>query len=239
MFGTILNLAGVLIGGIAGLSLRRSPSATNQGFLRMLLGVYTTVIGLKITITSFSGSFWQMSKHLVLLVLALTLGRLLGRLLHLQKGLNRLGQTAKEKLGEPPAGSIRRPSDGFIAMTILLCAAPLAVLGPVQDGLNQDWQPLLLKAVMDALVVWSLVLTFGWRVMLAVIPMAAMQITLTGTAQLLEPSLTMAGLTSATNGVCGLLVFCVALIIFGLKRIEVGDYLPSLAVAPLLAWLWR
>jgi len=36
-----------------------------------------------------------------------------------------------------------------------------------------------------------------------------------------------------------MLVFCVALIILELKKVELADYLPSLLIAPLLTWLWR
>jgi uncharacterized membrane protein YqgA involved in biofilm formation len=47
-------------------------------------------------------------------------------------------------------------------------------------------------------------------------------------------------LIDAINAADGLLVFCVAMIILELKKIEVADYLPSLAFAPLLTWwLWR
>jgi uncharacterized membrane protein YqgA involved in biofilm formation len=35
------------------------------------------------------------------------------------------------------------------------------------------------------------------------------------------------------------MVFCVALIILELKKVELADYLPSLAFAPLLAWMFR
>ena len=35
------------------------------------------------------------------------------------------------------------------------------------------------------------------------------------------------------------MVFSVALVILELKKIELADYLPSLAFAPLLAWVWR
>jgi uncharacterized membrane protein YqgA involved in biofilm formation len=31
----------------------------------------------------------------------------------------------------------------------------------------------------------------------------------------------------------------VALVILGLKKVELADYLPSLAVAPLLTWIFR
>jgi uncharacterized membrane protein YqgA involved in biofilm formation len=47
------------------------------------------------------------------------------------------------------------------------------------------------------------------------------------------------GLVDSVNVTGGLLVFCVALVILELKRIELADYLPSLAFAPLLAWAFR
>jgi hypothetical protein len=54
-----------------------------------------------------------------------------------------------------------------------------------------------------------------------------------------EPLLREQGLVDPVNAVGGLLVFCVALIILELKKIELTDYLPSLAFAPLITWLWR
>ena len=47
------------------------------------------------------------------------------------------------------------------------------------------------------------------------------------------------GVVDSIGAVSGLLVFCVALVILGLKKIELADYLPSLVIAPALAWLWR
>ena len=55
----------------------------------------------------------------------------------------------------------------------------------------------------------------------------------------LKPFLEVRGLIDPVNAVGGMLVFCVALVILGLKKIEVTDYLPALAVAPLLAWAFR
>lgn len=81
---------------------------------------------------------------------------------------------------------------------------------------------------------------FGGSVLLAAIPVLALQGTITlVTARLLEPFLSMHNLIDPVNAVGGLLVFCVALIMLGLKKIELTDYLPSLAVAPLLTWLFR
>jgi uncharacterized membrane protein YqgA involved in biofilm formation len=45
-------------------------------------------------------------------------------------------------------------------------------------------------------------------------------------------------LVDPVNATAGLLIFCVALIIFEVRKIEVTDYLPSLVFAPLLTWWW-
>lgn len=236
MIGTWLNLAGIGLGGAAGLVWRRQPPASTQQFLKLALGVYTVWIGLRMAVSGLHGSAWDVTRQLLLAVLAMMLGRLLGKLLHIQKGLNRFGRIASAKLGAnasspPPAG------DGFKAATVLLCAAPLAVLGSIPDGLTRDYQPLLLKGVMDGLVIMALLPRYGWTVLLAGLPMAAVQVTLTLAARACEPFLRTHSLFDPVNVVCGLLIFCVGLIIFALRKIEVGDYLPALLLAPLLGRL--
>jgi uncharacterized membrane protein YqgA involved in biofilm formation len=67
----------------------------------------------------------------------------------------------------------------------------------------------------------------------------ACQGTITLLARLLQPYLAQHALLDSINATGGMLVFCIALIILELKKIELADYLPSLAFAPLLTWLWR
>ena len=239
MIGTVLNVAGIVIGGLAGLAMPRGLAPAFQQFLKQALGVYTIWTGLRIAVGSLHFPAGQAFRQLTIVVLALVLGRLLGRLLRLQKGLNRLGQLASHKLSDVKPGQRPPPQDGFLAATILVCAAPLAVLGPVQDGLNGDFQPLLLKGIMDGLMVLALVQTFGWPVLLAALPAAALQVSLARLVQIAEPALRSHELVDPINGACGLLIFCVALIIFALRRVEVGNYLPALAIAPFLGWLWK
>ncbi len=239
MIGTALNVAGIVIGGIAGLTMRRPLAGSTQQFLKQALGVYTVWTGLRIVVGSLHTPVGQVLRQLAIVLVALILGRLLGRLLHLQKGFNRLGQMASRKLAPPSPGRRPAPKDGFLAATILVCAAPLALLGPVQDGLNADFQPLLLKGIIDGLMIMSLVPAFGWRLMLAALPAAALQVSLTRLAQMAEPMLRDRGLIDPINGACGLLIFSVALIIFAIRKVEVADYLPALALAPLLGWVWK
>jgi uncharacterized membrane protein YqgA involved in biofilm formation len=63
--------------------------------------------------------------------------------------------------------------------------------------------------------------------------------TLTLLARWLEPHLQNQMLIDSINATGGMLVFCIALIILELKKIELANYLPSLAFAPLLTWWFK
>src|SRR6266567_1311977 len=103
--GTILNAAGILLGGILGLTLSKQLSPARQIGIKGLLGVLTVYVGLKMTWLSLGGGIGMVAKQLFIVLLALMLGRITGRLLHLQKFLNRLGHYAKEKFSNATPGA--------------------------------------------------------------------------------------------------------------------------------------
>jgi uncharacterized membrane protein YqgA involved in biofilm formation len=239
MIGTELNVAGIVLGGIVGLMWRRPLSAGREAFFKAALGLFTVYYGLRLTWTSLGGSVGHVLKQLLLAVLSLMLGKLLGRLLRLQKLSNRIGQTARDRISAARPDNPDRFSDGFKICAALFCAAPLGPIGAVQDGLTGYCYPLGVKAVMDGLAAYGFASLFGGGVILAGLPVLAWQGTITVVCQrLLEPWLRTHGLVDPINAVGGLLVFSVALVILGVKKIELADYLPSLVVAPLLAWCW-
>jgi len=238
MIGTALNVAGILVGGLVGLARRQPLSPAQESFVKVALGAYTVFYGLQLTWISLNGSFPQILKQLLIAVLALMLGKMTGRLLRLQKMSNRLGRDARERIAAAKPAGPRQLSEGFKTCAALFCAAPLAILGSVQDGLSGYYYPLAVKAVIDGLATMGFVSLFGWGVMLAALPVLTFQGTITLVcAQFLKPALETRGLVDSVNATGGLLVFCVALVILELKRIELADYLPSIILAPLLTWL--
>jgi uncharacterized membrane protein YqgA involved in biofilm formation len=242
MIGTILNAAGILIGGIFGLSRRKPLSVHTEAYFKVILGAFTVFYGLRLTWVSISGSFVEVLKQLAIVILSMMLGRLAGRALHLQKFSNRVGQQARERISDVRLDDPQRFSKGFQTCAALFCAAPLGILGAVQEGLSlsEYFYPLAIKAVMDGLATVGFVGLFGRGVLLSALPVLAFQGTITLiVARVLEPILNLHNLVNSCNAVGGLLVFCVALVILGLKRIELADYLPSLIVAPLITALWR
>jgi hypothetical protein len=239
MLGALINSAGIVLGGVLALVLKKPVSAANQNRLKVLLGAFTVWLGLSLTVASLNGSVLQKLKLLGIVLLAMTLGKLTGKLLRLQKISNSLGRFATQKMAA--AGSKPQFNEGFQVATALFCAAPLAILGSVQEGLSGFSKVFLVKAVMDGMATMAFTATFGWGVMVSSVTVLAWQGAIIRGAFLLEPLLRHQAppLLDSVNAADGLLVFCVALIILQIKKVAVADYLPSLVLAPLLtSWLW-
>jgi len=240
VIGTFLNAGAIVLGGIAGFALRKPMSAASQFFVKATLGAFTVFFGLKLTLTSFSGSFLQIMKQFVIVLLALMLGNLVGKVLHLQKSSNRIGQFARERMAAARSDNAQRFNDGFMVCMLLFCAAPLGILGAIQDGLSNYYYPLAVKAVMDGLATMGFFAMFGWGVVLSAVPVLVFQGTITLLcARFFLPVLAAHNLLNSVNATGGLLVFCVALLIFEVQKVQVTNYLPSLAIAPVLTWIFR
>jgi len=239
MTGSILNAIGILLGGLMGLMLARQFSANTQLAFRGLMGIITVIIGLHLTWSGLNGNFFQIFKQVVILIMALMLGRFAGRLLRIQRTLNRLGHSASERFAAARPDDPNRVSEGFTICTLLFCAGPLGPIGAVQDGLTGNWQPLAIKMVMDGLAAMGFVCILGPGVILSAVPVLVYQGTVTLAVHRLEPFLRSHNLVDSLTAIGGLLIFCVALIILELKKLELADYLPSMVMAPLITWLWH
>lgn len=243
MTGAFLNAMGILIGGLFGLALRHPLSLRTQVFFRSALGASTIFFGLRLVWLSVNGTFLPASKQLFIAVLAVTLGFWIGKLLHLQHFSNRLGRYAGHLVAAASAGAPRKIGDGFTACTILFCAAPLGLLGAVTDGLPPMESPsggfwlLAVKAVMDGLAMTGFVKIFSWPSAMSAFPVYAFLGGITFACQFYaQPFLAAHGLVDPVNAAAGLVACAIALMIFEVRRVELANLLPAIAVAPLLAW---
>lgn len=239
MTGAFLNALGILLGALFGLARRAPLSVRAQEFYRRALGAATVCFGLRLVWLHIHGAFWPCTKQLFIALLAVTLGNWTGRLLRLQKISNRLGRHAGVLIAAAAQpGTPRQASHGFIACVILFCAAPLGLLGAVTDGLSGDFYLLAVKAVMDGLAMAGFMKMFGWPAALSAFPVYAFIGLLTFACQFYaKPLLEAHGLTDSINVAGGLIACAVALVIFEVRKVELANYLPALAVAPLLTRL--
>jgi len=240
VIGSFLNALGILLGALFGLARRQPLTARTQEFFKSALGACTAFYGLGLVYRNVDWSFPGCLKQIAVGILAVVVGYWVGRLARLQTLSNRVGHHAAVLLAaaqkDPPAP----PANGFVAATVLFCAAPMGILGAVVDGLENYYYILSLKAVMDGLAMMSFVKMFRWPVAFAALPVffffngIALSVQL-GARPWLEAH------HDLGNSVCvaaGFMTCTVALVILQVRRVELANYLPALAVAPLLAhWL--
>jgi uncharacterized membrane protein YqgA involved in biofilm formation len=236
MIGTFLNAGAILLGALVGLTTKLDVSARRQQQIKVLLGVAAAWFGLKLVwIGLASGTARFFFHQLVVVLIAMIVGHAIGKACRIQALMNRIGQTAKAKL-ESAAGKRGANSggDGFIAATLLFCAAPLGIVGALEDGLSQYFYPLAVKAVMDGLAALSFARMFGWTALLSAVPVAAFLSGWTLFGAWIASWLVGQGLIGVVHASAGLVITYVALVIFEVKKVEIGNYLPALVVAPVL-----
>lgn len=237
MTGTVANVAFILFGGIYFLVTRRELSNENQQVFRVIICGLVLYTGFKMLWTGLSGGILHMMGQLGIVFISMSLGRWIGTLIGIQKGFNQIARFAKEQLEQSTGLSTPRKS-GFLVASALFCVTPLAIIGSLVDGTSGNFHPLLIKGIMDALATISFARTFGLSVVLAAVPVLALQGSLTLLAKAFVLKLPEPALVQALSATSGCLIFSVILIAFGIQRVRLGDYLPSLLLAPLLAHIW-
>jgi uncharacterized membrane protein YqgA involved in biofilm formation len=234
----LLNGAMIIIAVAIALAAKRTIAPQQQTNLRIILGACIVWFGLKLTWSNLSGSFGFWIKQFATVLLAMVVGKIIGRILRLQKLSNSVGRFANSKMEQPR----KTFEDGFLVSTALFCVGPLAILASVQSGLEQSFSPIfIVKSVMDALAAMAFAATFGWSIAMSAVPVIALQLAIIRVVQLLLPWAHNhpQPIIESILATDGLLIFSTSLIILQLKKVEIADYLPSLAVAPLLTLLFN
>lgn len=236
VMGPFLNALGILLGALFGLARREPLSLRTQNFFKSALAAFTVFCGLQLLWLNLGGSFGHVLGQLFVAGLAMILGNLLGKVLALQKMSNRLGRFAAGLLNGSASTGAGQTFDGFLAASLLFCAAPLGIVGAVTDGLSGYFLPLLLKAVMDGLAMTSFVKMFRWPVALSALPVFLLLLGIaTAMHRFVLPMLAAAPLMPALNVAAGLIICSMTLVILEVRKVELANYLPALFIAPVLA----
>ena len=239
MIGTIINVCAIATGGIVGLAAAKGISPKVEYRLKLILGIVTIYVGMKTTWSAINGPFGSVVKQIVIVMAALVIGNVIGKVLRLQKGINRLGEYAKNVFDKHDPEKPKRFGEGFVTCTILFCVGPMAIMGALEDGLTGKIQTLAVKSAMDGLATMAFVKTFGIGPIFAAIPVLAYQGTITLGAEALKPLLIDHMLLDSISATGGLLILCISVVILDIQKVPLADYLPSLVVAPVLTWLFR
>ncbi len=236
MIGTIINGVCIVLGGLIGAFAAERVSEGVQNKIKLFLVLATVFVATQMIYEGLSGSIGHGLGQLGIAMLSMVVGNALGMLLRLQKGLNKLGQYAKEKMAKSDS-SDNKFNEGLITCTILFCVGPMAILGAIDDGLHGNYKILAVKGIMDGTATIGFTAMFGWGAALAVVPVVAYQGTITICAGIIKPMLT-EGMLESIQVTGGMLIFPVTLVVLGVGKVPLANYLPALIVAPLLTHWW-
>jgi uncharacterized membrane protein YqgA involved in biofilm formation len=235
--GTLINVAAVVLGAAIG-------SLAGHQFPRRIRDVITDGIGMvtiliaalsavAITDPALTGATGKGIPELIVLG-AIVLGGIAGAALRIEQRLNSVGGALRARLaGEDADPHRHRFIEGFVTASLVFCVGPLAILGPLSDGLGHGIDQLLLKSMLDFFTGLAFATSFGWGVAFAALPVLVVQgvMTVAGLALggvLPDPHL------AALTATGGLLLAGVGLRLMNIKAFPSADLLPALVVAPLL-----
>jgi hypothetical protein len=114
----------------------------------------------------------------------------------------------------------------------------MTVLGSIQDGLTGDYHLLAIKSVLDCFSGLAFAASMGMGVTFAAVSVLLYQGALTLGASLFQEILTDAIVTEMTAA-GGVIILGIGLTLLEIKRVKVANFLPALAVAPILVALWE
>ena len=236
--GAVINAIGILFGAFIGLTWQKAPSLRTQLFFRNAIGAFTVFLGFRSIYLSVNGTFWPCVKEISIMFISVILGFWVGKLFRLQKFSNYLGRLSGSAIAAAQRNPGLKSSDAFNACAILFCAAPLGIIGAVTDGLSGYFYFLAVKAAMDALAMLGFVKIFDWPAALSALPVLVFFSAVSLGAELyVKPYLGPAALDSV-GAAAGLVACLITVVIFEVRRVELANFLPALAVAPLITKLW-
>lgn len=238
--GTIINVVAILLGSVLGLVVGHRLPERVRAVVTDCLGLVTLLIAAD---AAFAVADPALAQELgrgvpVLVVLgSLLLGGIGGSLLRIEHRIEMMGGALQRYVARRfPAsddghGARERFVQGWLTTSLLFCVGPLAVLGPIRDGLGLGIDQLALKSSLDGFASLAFASTFGIGVAFSALTVGVFQGAFTVVGMGLGAVLPDAYVAMLT-AVGGLLLVGVAFRLLRVRDLPVGDLLPALVVAP-------
>lgn len=243
--GTLVNTAAVLLG--SGLTLlvqwllRKHPQvkkpsrltkrcANLSDFVMKGIGLCVLYIGLCSAMKN-GETLGFYNNNTLILILSLVIGAVIGHLLDLDKGINRLGAFLEKKFqhgeGKPSIAS------GFVSASLLFCVGAMTIVGAIQDGLAGNPDTLFAKSLLDGIAAVIYTATLGMGVLFSAAFVLVYQGALTLLAVVAAPLLSDTVQMEMTV-VGSVIIVGLSLNMLGVTKLKVMNFVPAIFMPILL-----
>lgn len=225
MKGTIINVVAIVVGTGLGVTLKRGIPERFKSTVIQGLSLAIIVIGLQMALQT---------ENVLIVVLSLVFGALTGELLRIENMLTKMGTNIEKRLG----GNGGNFTKAFVTASLVYCVGAMAIVGSIQDGISGDATTLYAKSLLDGVASVVFASTLGIGVAFSAIPVFLYQGSITILAQYLQVFLT-SDVIKEITATGGVLIIGIGIKMLEIKEIKVGNLLPSVFYALILALVVR
>ena len=229
-FGTVVNVIGIIVGGIIGLIGGRLLTKKLQTTLQMSCAVAVIFIGISGTLSKMlminpNGSVEAVGT--MMMIASLTIGGIIGEIIDIDGHMERFGIWLRSKSGNDGDTKF---VDGFVTASLTVCIGAMAIIGAIEDSLLNNYTILYAKAVLDLIIILVMTASLGKGCIFSAVSVGLFQGSITLLAGFLQPLMDDTSLNNLSY-IGNILIFCVGVnLMFG-QKIRVANLLPSLVIA--------
>lgn len=217
--GTLINIAGIIIGGLIGLFGGKFLTEKIQRTLQDGCALAVIFLGVDSALKNLDT---------MLLIASLIGGGLIGAIIDIDGKFERLGIWLRAHSGN---NDDTKFVDAFVTASLTVCIGAMAVIGAINDRLLHDATILIAKSALDLIIILVMTASLGKGCIFSFVSVGIFQGAITFCAGFLESFMTdiaLANLSSVGN----VLIFGVGInLLFPNKKINVANFLPALVIA--------
>ena len=237
-FGTIMNSASIIAGGLTGRVAGGLFNASQQDALHKTCGIsvlFIAIAGAMEKILQIDNGALNSGKSM-LIVLCLTLGAAIGEFIDIENGFEKFGEWLKMKTGN---NNDQNFVNAFVTASLTVCIGAMTIVGAIQDGILGDYSILAVKSVLDLIIIAVMTSSMGKGCAFSAIPVLLVEGAITLLARFIAPIITPLAIDYLSL-IGSILIFCVGVNLIWDKKFRVANMMPAMLFAVFAAYLpWK
>ena len=218
LLGSLVNGGAIIVGGLVGLFAGKLLPERLRGSLMAALSLMTIGIAVPGLLKS---------SHALIPIISMVAGTLIGELLDIESAVNKLGESLQKRF----TGS--SVTEGFVTGSLVFAVGALAVMGPLESGLQHQHSLLFSKSVIDGVASVVFASTLGLGVALSGVTVFVVEGAIALLASVVAPYLGDVVVNEITF-VGSLLIVGISLNLLGITKLRILNMVPAIFLPILL-----
>ncbi len=223
MIGVVLNSVAIVIGTLIGAMAKKIIPKNVADRVMQAMALTVIVIGIK----GATGS-----RDLFVVLLSMVIGVAIGEIIDIDEKFSTFTNALESKFVKTSKGGF---SSAIITSSLIYCVGAMAVLGPLQAGINGDTTIIFTKSILDFVSAIILASTLGIGVIFSAIFVLAYEGFIYIFATLIAPYLDLAT-TNEINAVGSLILIALGLNVLKITEFKIANFLPAIFLPIILGY---